>query len=197
MFSQINRGAERSEGGLGIGLALVRGIVELHGGQVAVASPGVGRGTEFTVVLPVVATDATAIPVAAAPAGDASAAVGPPVSRRVMVADDNQDAADTLAMILELAGHEVRVAHDGRTAFAVAADFRPEFALLDLGMPTLSGYELATALRAETWGRDMQLIALTGWGQDADRQSAAAAGFDRHLTKPVDPSVIEELLKGA
>jgi CheY-like chemotaxis protein len=113
------------------------------------------------------------------------------------VADDNQDAADTLAMILELAGHEVRVAHDGRAAFALAAEFRPEFALLDLGMPELSGYELARALRREPWGRDMQLIALTGWGQDGDRRRAEAAGFDRHITKPVDPGVIEGLLRGA
>jgi CheY-like chemotaxis protein len=113
-----------------------------------------------------------------------------------LVADDNQDAADTLAIILQLAGHDVRVAHDGRAAFALAADFRPEFALLDLGMPGLSGYELASAIRREPWGRPMQLIALTGWGQDGDRQRAEGAGFDRHLTKPVDPGIIQALLGG-
>jgi len=212
MFSQVERGSERSEGGLGIGLALVHGIVELHSGRVAVASPGVGRGTEFTVLLPLLdagSTDAefarraAAAPAAAIPGTRAAAPATAPAtvsatkqtSRRVLVADDNQDAADTLAMILELAGHEVRVAHDGRAALALAAEFRPEVALLDLGMPELSGYELATALRREAWGRDMQLIALTGWGQDGDRQRAEGAGFDLHLTKPVDPGVIEGLLR--
>jgi PAS domain S-box-containing protein len=200
MFSQVERGSERSAGGLGIGLALVQGIVELLSGRVAVASPGVGRGTEFTVVLPLVAagpTDPESAPQPAAAPAAAPATATRPASRRVLVADDNQDAADTLAMILELAGHEVRVAHDGRAAFALAAEFRPEFALLDLGMPELSGYELARALRREPWGRDMQLIALTGWGQDGDRRRAEAAGFDRHITKPVDPGVIEGLLRGA
>jgi CheY-like chemotaxis protein len=163
-----------------------------------------GRGTQFTVTLPLVETAASsddpaaapgAVPRAKADAADAGRRKG--ASRRVMVADDNRDSADTLAMILEIAGHEVRVAHDGRAALALAAEFQPEFALLDLGMPELSGYDVARALRREPWGRTMQLIALTGWGQDADRQRAAAAGFDRHLTKPVDPAVIEALLAGA
>ena len=114
--------------------------------------------------------------------------------RRVLVADDNHDAADSLAMLLELGGHEVRVAHDGREALAIANAFRPEVALLDIAMPGMDGHEVARALRAEPWGRGVVLVALTGWGQHEDRHRALAAGFDHHLTEPVDPDVIERLL---
>ena len=113
---------------------------------------------------------------------------------RILVADDNRDAADSLSMLLELAGHEVRVAHLGRAALSLAQAFRPDVALLDIGMPDLSGYEVAQALRRESWGKGMQLIALTGWGQEKDRQRALEAGFDEHLTKPVDPDQLVALI---
>ena len=188
MFSQVEGAGTRSEGGLGIGLALVNGLIELHGGTVMAKSEGLGRGSEFIVRLPVSAESATGSTAAKV----ASAAVG----RRILVADDNQDAAESLAMILEMGGHDVRVAHDGRAALSVAQSFRPDTVLLDIGMPHLNGYEVARALRQEPWGAGMCLIALTGWGQESDRQLANEAGFDRHLTKPVDPDVLNALLSG-
>ena len=187
MFSQVEGAAAHSEGGLGIGLALVNGLIELHGGRVEAKSEGSGQGSEFIVRLPVVAADA-----AAARKVDAVAPAS--IGRRVLVADDNQDAADSLAMILEMAGHDVCVVHDGLTALSVAKTFRPDTVLLDIGMPKLNGYEVARALRQEPWGADITLIALTGWGQESDRQRAMDAGFDRHLTKPVDPDALQSLM---
>jgi PAS domain S-box-containing protein len=187
MFSQIEGAAARSEGGLGIGLALVNGLVDLHGGTVEAKSGGVGHGSEFTVRLPIVSSGSVATPMP-----DMTGAAG--IGRRILVADDNQDAADSLAMILEMGGHEVRVARDGRAALSLAQTFRPDTALLDIGMPQLNGYEVAQALRQEPWGAGITLIALTGWGQESDRQKAIDAGFDRHLTKPIDPDALESLL---
>jgi CheY-like chemotaxis protein len=152
-------------------------------------SDGPGHGSEFIVRLPLTASTPAAVP-----ATDADA---PPVAaagRRVMVADDNRDAADALAMLLELAGHEVRVAHRGRVAMALAQTFRPDVAIIDIGMPDLSGDEVAKELGRESWETEICLIALTGWGQDSDRQQAKDAGSDRHLTKPVEPQVLEALL---
>jgi PAS domain S-box-containing protein len=189
MFSQAEGTSTRSDGGLGIGLALVRGLVELHGGAVEAMSEGPGRGSKFTVQLPL--ADPVASPAAAA---ETDAPAVAKVGRRVLVADDNKDAADALAMLLELAGHEVRVAHGGRAALSLAQTFRPDVAVLDIGMPELNGYEVAKELRREPWGSRMYLIALTGWGQDDDRQRAKDAGFDRHLTKPVDTDALEKLL---
>jgi len=188
MFSQIDGAAARSEGGLGIGLALVKGLLELHGGTIDARSDGLGRGSEFIVLLPL-----TAATPSEASATDVDV---PPVARgrRVMVADDNKDAADSLAMLLELGGHEVRVAHRGRAALELAQTFRPDVAIIDIGMPDLSGYEVAKELRRESWGTGICLIALTGWGQDDDRQRAKDAGFDRHMTKPVEAWALEELL---
>jgi PAS domain S-box-containing protein len=186
MFYQVEGAGARSEGGLGIGLALVNGLVQLHGGTVEAKSEGLGRGSEFMVNLPA-ASDA-------APRFVTDAVAPAPIGRRILVADDNQDAADSLAMILELGGHDVRVAHDGRAALSVAQTFRPDTVLLDIGMPHLNGYEVAQALRQEPWGSEMRLIALTGWGQESDRQRAIDAGFDRHLTKPVDTVALEALL---
>jgi PAS domain S-box-containing protein len=189
MFSQIDGASARSEGGLGIGLALVKGLLDLHGGAIHAKSAGRGRGSEFTVRLPLAGSISAEVPVTGADA--------PPVAtacRRVMVADDNTDAADALAMLLELAGHEVRVAHCGRAALSVAQVFRPEVALIDIGMPDLSGYEVAKELRRESWGARIHLIALTGWGRDDDRQRAKDAGFDRHMTKPVDPEAVEAVI---
>jgi len=186
MFYQIEGAGTRSEGGLGIGLALVNGLVQLHGGTVEAKSEGLGRGSEFVVNLPVTPD--------LAPRSMTDAIAPAPIGRRILVADDNQDAADSLAMILELGGHDVRVAHDGRAALSVAQTFRPDTVFLDIGMPHLNGYEVAQALRQEPWGSEMYLIALTGWGQESDRQRAIDAGFDRHLTKPVDTVVLEALL---
>jgi PAS domain S-box-containing protein len=192
MFSQVTTALDRSEGGLGIGLALVRGLVELHGGRVEARSDGPGRGSEFVVVLPRPAVLADA-PGAAASSGPKPARRG----RRVLVADDNRDAAESLRLLLGLAGHEVRVAHDGPDALAAAAEFRPDTVLLDIGMPGLNGYEVAARLRALEWGRALVLVAITGWGQEQDKRLALDAGFDHHLTKPIDPDRIEALLSEA
>jgi PAS domain S-box-containing protein len=188
MFSQVEDVSGRSEGGLGIGLALVKGLTQLHGGTVEAQSGGLGRGSEFIVRLPWVA-DATAPPV--------HRELEPPktTSRpRVLIADDNRDAAESLAMLLSLAGHEVRVTHSGRAAVSLAQTFRPEVALLDIGMPDLSGYEVARELRREPWGSGLHLIAITGWGQPDDRRRAHEAGFNHHLTKPIDPEALAALI---
>jgi PAS domain S-box-containing protein len=189
MFSQVDETSARSESGLGMGLALVKGLVELHGGSVEVKSEGPGRGSEFSVQLPLATAIARAVI-----AAEVDAPPPVPVGRRILVADDNKDAADSLAMLLELEGNEVRVAYNGRAALALAQAFRPDTALLDIGMPELSGYEVAEALRREPWGADICLIALTGWGQDRDRQRANDAGFNHHVTKPVDPGMLEALM---
>jgi PAS domain S-box-containing protein len=191
MFSQVADTLHRSEGGLGIGLALVKGLVELHGGSIEARSDGPGRGSEFIVHLP--------LPIGTTAGADDEAAQhgrpAPRAGRRVLVADDNRDAADSLGLILGMGGHEVRVAHGGREALELAAAFRPDVVLLDIGMPDLNGYETARALRAAPGGERLELIALTGWGHPDDKRRAAEAGFDRHLTKPVDPGELEELLR--
>ena len=188
MFSQVDGVAGRSEGGLGIGLALVKGITELHGGRVEARSDGLGSGSEFIVYLPLTTQSATAA------SSVADAVQLAPARRRILVADDNRDAAESLAMLLELDGHEVRVAHHGQAALSLAQVFRPDTALLDIGMPDMNGYELAQALRQEPWAANLRLIALTGWGQDGDRRRALAAGFDHHLIKPVDPDKLSALI---
>jgi CheY-like chemotaxis protein len=181
LFSQANTALERTEGGLGIGLALARGIVVLHGGRIEARSAGAGRGSEFIVTLPMRTSSAAHPPAPAAAEAEAHCV------RRILVADDNIDAADSLAMSLKLRGHEVEIAHDGRRALEIAAILHPQIALLDVGMPELNGYDLARQIRAHSWGRHMKLVAVTGWGQDEDRRQALAAGFDEHLTKPIDP----------
>ncbi len=187
MFAQAEGAASRSEGGLGIGLAIAKGLVELHGGTVEARSEGIARGSTFVVRLPLAESGPAAV---IAPARSAAASA----ARRVLVVDDNRDAADSLAMLLSLAGHDVRVAHGGRAALALAEAFRPDVVLLDIGMPDLDGYAVARALRWEPWGANICLVALTGWGQEEDRRQARAAGFDAHLTKPVDPGALEEYL---
>ncbi len=191
MFAQIDSQSPRTEGGLGIGLSLVKGLVELHGGTTEVSSAGVGQGSEFSVNLPMPAVELAAAQSAAADAMPRAAS-----GRRVLIADDNKDSADSLAILLEIDGHEVRVAHGGHAAVALAQAFRPEVALLDIGMPELSGYEVAAALRKEPWGKPIQLIALTGWGQESDRRRSKAAGFDWHLTKPIDMDALGAVLTG-
>jgi CheY-like chemotaxis protein len=189
MFSQVHDSQARTEGGLGIGLALVKHLVGLHGGTVEVRSEGPKQGSEFVVSLP--CRPAAAQPFEHAPTPEANGASS---SRKILIADDNQDAANTLSLLLRLAGHDVRTAHGGEAALALATEFEPEFALLDIGMPDLDGYEVARRLRLTDQGRHVRLIALTGWGQDEDKRRARDAGFDHHLTKPVDPSTLGALL---
>jgi PAS domain S-box-containing protein len=189
MFSQVSGAGSRSEGGLGIGLALIKGLVELHGGAIQAASDGAGCGSTFIVRLPLVVGDADR---GSTEPGEQAATEA--ARRRILVVDDNRDAATALGMLLELAGHEVRIAHDGSTALSLARTFRPVLALLDIGMPGMNGYELAKALRSEPWSAALCLAALTGWGQEEDRSEAHQAGFDHHLTKPVDPHAVEALV---
>ncbi len=192
MFSQVKSGQDRSEGGLGIGLALARGLIELHGGHIAAKSAGLGLGSEFTVHFPV---HAKVKPLHAPAAEYKPTAAG---SRRVLIADDNRDAADSLAILLRMDGHDVNVVHDGTAAMAVFATFRPEFVFLDIGMPGLNGYEVARKVRRRANnGTPVTLVAVTGWGQENDKARAQAAGFDHHFTKPVDPERLASLLHAA
>jgi PAS domain S-box-containing protein len=190
MFTQVDTSRERSRGGLGIGLTLVKSLVEMHGGSVRAASAGPGQGSEFTVRLPVAA--AVEAPRRDGKAGDPSNTKAP--SRRILVVDDNWDAAQSLGMLLKIMGHEVRTAYDGAGGLEVVRTFRPDVALLDIGMPGMNGYELARRLRAQDDLRGMILVAVTGWGQEEDRLRSREAGFDLHLTKPADLAALEGLL---
>ena len=192
MFSQATPALERSQGGLGIGLALVRGLVELHGGRVEARSGGIGQGSEFIVYLPI--GDGPA-PIEAQPTGDRNEEAGGR-TQRILVVDDNRDAADSLATMLRMSGHETRTAYDGSEAVQAAQAFRPEIVLMDIGMPKMNGYEAARRIRQESWGERMVLIALTGWGQEEDKRRAVEAGFDHHLTKPIEAAALEKLLAG-
>jgi PAS domain S-box-containing protein len=189
MFSQVEPALERSQGGLGIGLSLVKGLVELHGGRVEANSAGPGKGSEFIVRIGVV--DGLA-PVKSEPVQTERPRSGP--KRRVLVVDDNRDAADSLVMMLRMMGHETDTAYDGLEAVHAAATFRPDVVLLDIGLPKLNGYEAARYIRSQPWGKGMALIALTGWGQDEDKRRALEAGCDYHLTKPVEAATLEKLL---
>jgi CheY-like chemotaxis protein/two-component sensor histidine kinase len=192
MFSQVNSAIDRAEGGLGIGLALVKGLVALHGGRVEVRSEGLGRGSEFIVHLPhqvIAPVDAPASEI------DSGAANASAIRRgRVLVVDDNRDAAESLSLILRFMGFEVSTAFTGAEALEMGARERPHAAIIDIGMPGMSGHEVARRMRREAWGRHAVLVALTGWGQEQDKQAARAAGFDDHLTKPVDPDQVETVL---
>jgi CheY-like chemotaxis protein/two-component sensor histidine kinase len=190
MFSQIDSAIDRAEGGLGIGLALVKGLVALHGGTVQAASPGLGRGSEFTIRLPrpvVLERRATGSnkPAPAAQTGPRG---------KIVVADDNRDAADSLKLLLELSGYDSFVAYNGQQALELGARERPSAFILDVGMPDMTGYEVARRIRQQAWGRSVLLIAVTGWGQDDDKERAKAAGFDHHFTKPVNPESVEQVL---
>jgi len=191
IFSQVAPALERSQGGLGVGLSLVRGLVRLHGGSVEAHSGGPGRGSEFIVRLPVTEGSVSRAPHEASEVGS-EACPGP--KSRILVVDDNRDAADSLTTMLRMAGHDVRTAYDGLEAVQAAATFRPDVLLLDIGLPRMNGYEVAQHIRHQPWGKNMALIALTGWGQEEDRRRALDAGCDHHLTKPVDPSALEKLL---
>jgi CheY-like chemotaxis protein len=191
LFVQERQALDRSHGGLGLGLTIVRNIVTSHGGSVAAFSEGTGRGSEFVLRLPAAA-------VAASPAAD-EAALSPPVlasgGSRLLVVDDNEDAARMLAASLTLKGHEVRVAADGPAALALVQGYRPGVALLDIGLPAMDGYELASRLRAQPGLADLGLIAVTGYGQEADRGRATAAGFSSHLVKPVDIDELDTIVR--
>jgi CheY-like chemotaxis protein len=193
MFFQADSSLERSQSGLGIGLSLVRSVVELHGGKVEGISAGPGRGSEFVVRLPIEAAAAES-QTGASPAADD---VKPGKARRVLVVDDNRDAAESLAMFLQLSGHTVHTAFDGEEALDAAESFRPEVVLLDLGMPKLNGYEVCRRIRAQEWGRNLLIVAQTGWGQDDDKLRTREAGFDGHLVKPVDPASVIKLVAQA
>ena len=191
MFVQVDRSLERAQAGLGVGLTLAKRLVTLHGGTIAAESQGPGRGSEFIVRLPLATGDAAAAqPPEAAPAHGSQ-------KRRILLADDNVDFAESLAAVLASHGHDVRVAHDGAEALAMAQRFNPQFAFLDIGMPKVHGYEVARRLREQASTAECVLVAVTGWGQEDDKRRARDAGFDRHLTKPVNPSDIEEIVEGS
>lgn len=189
LFVQVDRASKYAPGGLGIGLSLVRGLVELHGGTVEAHSEGLGKGSEFTVRLP-------ALPLM--PKSLASNTDEMPILQsipcRILVVDDNRDSADSLAAVLDAAGHLTAVAYDGLKAAALAEEFQPEIALLDIGLPGLTGHELASEIRRQAAGRDCLLVAMTGWGQDEDRKKSMEAGFDAHLVKPVDLADVHALV---
>jgi PAS domain S-box-containing protein len=188
MFTQVDRSLERSQGGLGIGLSLVKGLVEMHGGSVEAKSDGHGMGSDFLVRLPVVLS----LVGRREEKGDdkATATSG----RRILVVDDNRDAALSLAMILKSMGNDTQTAYDGMEALDLGAAFKPDVVLLDIGMPKLNGYEVARRIRQQPWGKNLVLVALTGWGQEEDRRHSQEAGFNLHMVKPVEPAALEKLL---
>jgi signal transduction histidine kinase len=189
LFTQVR--SDHSQSGLGIGLALVRRLLQMHGGTITAHSEGPGQGTEFLIRLPLLLETRQSANGEESTAGSDDA---PPVRRRILVADDNADALETLATVLELGGHEVFSAANGSLALESAERHLPEVALLDIGMPLLDGYEVARRIRAQAWGKRITLVALTGWGQDSDRRRSQEAGFDSHLVKPLDLDKLTQLL---
>jgi len=190
MFTQVDGSLVRSQGGLGIGLALARRLVELHGGTLEAQSDGPGKGSEFTIRLPI-GTEAPSH-MLAGHGGDGLQA--PVCSLRILIADDNRDSANTLARLLRIGGNDARAAYDGVEAIEQIRDFRPDVALLDIGMPGMDGYETARQIRQQPGGTQIVLIAVTGWGQEADKQRARAAGFDHHMVKPLDLAKLRHVL---
>ena len=189
LFSQVDASLERSQGGLGIGLHLVKRLVDMHGGEITAQSAGAGLGSTFTVRLPLAAVQAESAPPRAV-----RSAAAPPASRRILVVDDNVDAATMLALLLTLHQHQTEVAHDGVTALSIAESFRPNVVLLDIGLPQLNGYDVCRRIREQSWSKDLVIIALTGWGQESDCRQSRDAGFDHHLVKPVDHTTLLALL---
>ncbi len=192
VFTQADHSLDRARGGLGVGLAVVRGLVEMHGGEVSAASEGLGKGSEFTLLLPI-GENAQGVP-ATAPVPEVDAAMEDS-HRRILVVEDNPDAAATMRDFLELSGHEVELASSGTDGVQAARDFHPEVVLCDLGLPGMDGYQVAAALRRDPNTASAKLIAVTGYGRDEDRRRSREAGFDLHLTKPVDPAQLRRLLQ--
>ena len=190
MFTQVNHDVDRSQGGLGIGLTLVKQLVEMHGGTVEARSQGAGKGSEFIVRLPI----AEGAQLSHEPVSPQEAKPKQVSPRRILVADDNRDAAESLAMLLRLSKNEVRIAYDGLTALEIANVFHPDVVLLDLGMPGMSGYDVARRIRRTPDLNGVLLVAQTGWGQDGDRRLSSEAGFDAHLVKPVDFDAVQQLI---
>ena len=190
IFSQGEWALERSQGGLGVGLSLVRGLVGLHGGRIEARSEGVGMGSEFTAHLPVIA-DSLPEPASQRTRDEGHAGAA---TRRVLIADDVRDSADSLAMVLRMMGHEAHTAYDGEEAMILAAEVQPEVVILDIGMPKRNGFEACRFIREQPWGAAMTLIAMTGWGREDDRRRTEEAGFDHHLVKPVAPDALLALL---
>ena len=188
MFMQVDGTAERSQGGLGIGLTLVKRLAEMHGGSIEAQSAGEGQGSEFIVRLPVISEPATVSQ--SAPATESE----PPPERRILIVDDNRDSADSLAMLLEITGNKTYMAHDGEEAIEAIEEHRPEVVLLDIGLPKLDGHEVCRRVRLQPWGNDIVMIALTGWGQEDDRRKSEEAGFNGHIVKPVDYDKLLDLL---
>jgi signal transduction histidine kinase len=192
MFTQVDRSLDRSQGGLGIGLSLVRGLVEMHGGRVEAHSAGLGTGSEFIARLPVMLS-----PVRRSGNKDReSDEINAGSVRRILIVDDYEDSAICLGLMLKIMGHETLTAHDGHEAVEAAATFRPDVMLLDIGLPKLNGYEVCRHIREQPWGERMVLIALSGWGQEEDKLRSKEAGFNFHMVKPVDPAALEKLLAG-
>jgi CheY-like chemotaxis protein len=188
MFSQVDHSVERSSGGLGIGLALVKGLTEMHGGSVRADSGGLGLGSRFSVRLPLLVMP----PLESAPSVAPTAPNAP--HRRILVADDNHDAVESLATMLRLSGNEVHTASDGIEAVALTEQLLPDVVLMDIGMPRLNGREATRRIRDHEWGKRIVVIALTGWGQESDRRLSREAGCDDHLVKPVDFAELERLI---
>ena len=191
MFSQVQGALSRSQGGLGVGLCLVKRLVEMHGGSVEARSEGPGMGSEFLVRLPIVVEQTYQ-----RKANEDGDKATPTSDLRILVVDDNKDAAETLAMLLKVMGNTVHTAHDGEEAVSAAKEFRPQVVLCDIGLPKLNGYEACRRMKDEAWDKKMILIAVTGWGQDDDKRKALEAGFDHHLVKPVDPQALMRLIAG-
>jgi CheY-like chemotaxis protein len=186
LFVQANRSLDRAHGGLGIGLTLVQRLVKLHGGSVEAHSEGLGHGSEFTVRLPILTTAAEPAP--------PPAAENPDTPRRILIVDDNEDSAWTMATLQSMRGHETRTAFTGPDAVAAAAEFLPDVVLLDIGLPGMDGYQVARQLRAMPALAGTFVVAMTGYGRDEDRALTEAAGFDRHMVKPVDLELLRQWL---
>ncbi len=192
LFTQADRSLERSQSGLGIGLSVVRGLVDMHGGIVEAASEGLGKGSEFIVRLSTVVSPA----LEAEQKDGGNAYIYAPSKYRILVVDDNKDAAISLAMMLKIMGHDTRTAHDGVEAVEAAQTFLPDVIMLDIGLPKLNGYDVCRRIRGAAWGKDMILIAVTGWSQEEDKRQSKEAGFNFHMLKPVDPQAVVKLLTG-
>lgn len=188
-FVQVGRSVEGADGGLGIGLALAKQLIELHGGTITAQSQGLGRGSEFIVRLPILTNQFAPLDPSPAPAQPIHA-----TARRILLVDDNRDSVESLALLLALAGHETKTALDGFEAIEQAESYRPEVILLDIGLPRMNGYDVCRTIRTKPWGKNIVVIALTGWGHDDDRRRTAEAGFTGHLVKPVDYANLMNLL---